>query len=269
MKSRRVQALLALLLLGVVKLPVEQAVSARMKEERLLDGTVDLGVWENLGQMGFAASLGGLRALVAGITYMRAYVAFENVEWAQVDSLFQLTSRLQPRDVSYWDEAAWHMAYNAASNYLHSDRVEPIMRGKLYHSHIERGIQILEDGLRFNPEDPRLLSRLGDIYAKRKIEPQKAGEIYERVSRLEGLRRYERFAAYEYLKTADRALWRKAYDLLKASYDREGPKYPAVVDGIKELEKRLGIPFIQWIPEKSSGRGQMQPPQPMDLPATR
>lgn len=269
MMSRRVQALLALLLLGVVKLPVEQEVSARMKEARLLEGKVDLGLWENLGQMGFAASLGGLRALVASVTYMQAYVAFENVEWAKVDSLFQLTSRLQPRDVSYWDEAAWHMAYNAASNYLHSDRVEPIMRGKLYHTHIDRGVQILEDGLRYNPDNARLLSRLGDIYAKRKIDPAKAGEIYERVFKLEGLQRYERFAAYEYLKSTDRDLWRKAYDLLKASYDREGPKFPAVVDGIKELEKRLSIPFIQWIPERGSGRGVVQPPQPMDLPATR
>jgi hypothetical protein len=269
MKSRRLQALMVLLLLGVVKLPVEQAVSARLKEARLLEGTMDLGLWENLGQMGFAASLGGLRALVASVTYMQAYVAFENVEWAKVDSLFQLTSRLQPRDVSYWDEAAWHMAYNAASNYLHSDRVEPIMRGKLYHTHIDRGIQILEDGLRYNPNEARLLSRLGDIYSKRKLDPVKAGEIYERVSKLEGLQRYERFAAYEYLKTTDRELWKKAYQLLRSSYEREGPKYPAVVDGIKELEKRLGIPFIQWIPEKGTGRGVMQPPQPMDLPATR
>jgi hypothetical protein len=269
MRSRRVQALLVFLLLGVVKIPVEQVVSARMKEARMLEGSLDLGLWENLGQMGFAASLGGLRALVAAVTYMQAYVAFENIEWAKVDSLFQLTSRLQPHDVSYWDEAAWHMAYNAASNYLHSDRVEPIMRGKLYHSHIERGIQILEAGLRYNPDDVRLLSRLGDIYSKRKLDPVRAGGIYERVATHEGLERYGRFAAYEYLKATDAAVWKRAYDLLKASYDREGPKYPAVVDGIKELEKRLGIPFIRWIPEKGSGRGVVAPAQPMDQPATR
>lgn len=269
MKSRRVQALVVFLLFGAVKLPVEQVVSARMKEARILDGSLDLGLWENLGQMGFAASLGGLRALVAGVTYMQAYVAFEDIEWAKVDSLFQLTSRLQPRDVSYWDEAAWHMAYNAASNYLHSDRVEPIMRGKLYHSHIERGIEILEAGLKFNPNDPRLLSRLGDIYSKRKIDPVKAGQTYEKVSVLDGLDRYERFAAYEYLKTMDPVLWKKAYVLLKRTYDKDGAKYPSVIDGIKELEKRLAIPFMQWIPEKGSGKGPVTPVQPMDLPATR
>jgi hypothetical protein len=269
MRSRRVQALVVLLLFGVVKLPIEQVVSAKMKEARMLQGSLDLGLWENLGQMGFAASLGGLRALVAGVTYMQAYVAFEDIEWAKVDSLFQLTSRLQPHDVSYWDEGAWHMAYNAASNYLHSDRVEPIMRGKLYHAHIERGIRILEDGLRYNPDNVRLLSRLGDIYSKRKLDPVQAGETYEKVSTFEGLERYGRFAAYEYLKTTDRELWKRSYELLMASYKRDGKKFPSVIDGIKELEKRLGIPFMQWIPEKGSGRGVVAPVQPMDLPATR
>ena len=41
------------------------------------------------------------------------------------------------------------------------------------------------------------------------------------------------------------------------------------IDGIKELEKRLAIPFMQWIPEKGSGKGPVAPVQPMDLPATR
>jgi hypothetical protein len=83
------------------------------------------------------------------------------------------------------------------------------------------------------------------------------------------LERYGRFAAYEYLKTTDRALWKRSYDLLMASYKRDGKKFPSVIDGIKELEKRLAIPFMQWIPEKGSGKGPVAPVQPMDLPATR
>ncbi len=270
MKPRRLlQALLALLLLGVVKLPVERAVSARLKEARMLNGMADLGLWENLGQMGFAASLGGLRALVAAVTYMRAYVAFEDVEWARVDSLFQITSRLQPRDVSYWDEASWHMAYNAASHYLYSDRVEPVMRGKLYHDYIDRGIAILEDGLRFNPGDARLLSRLGDIYAKRKLEPAKAGELYEQAAAsAAGMERYRRFAAYEYEKTADRALWERAHGILRDVYDREGPKYPQMVDALKRLEERLDVPLMKRIRERSSGRA-AAPVTPENLPVTR
>ena len=267
-RRRLLQALFVLLLLGAVKLPVERAVSTRLKQARLLDPIVDLGVWENLGQMSFAASLGGLRALIASVTYMRAYVAFEDVEWARVDSLFQLTSRLQPLDVAYWEEGSWHMAYNAASHYLHHSDVEPIMRGKLYHTHIARGIEILENGLRFNPGSVRLLARLGDIYARRQLDPEKAGLTYEQVALRNGPERYERLAAYEFLKTEKRELWQRAYTILKGSFDRHGAKFPAVVDGVKELERRLNIPPDQRI--RASGSGSLVlPPQPADLPATR
>ena len=268
MKKRRWQALLALLLLGVIKLPVEQAVAERLREARLRDGMADLGLWENLGQMGFAASLGGLRALVAAVTYMRAYVAFEDVEWGRVDSLFQLTSRLQPRDLSYWDEASWHMAYNAASHYLHSSRVEPIMRGKLYHEYLERGVVILEKGLRFNPNDVRLLTRLGDIYARRKLEPARAGEMYEKAGLAGGGPRQLRLAAYEYTKSTDRELWQKAYAILKAEYDRDGPKYPRVVIDLKQLEQRLNVPEDQRLREVPTPRS-FDPVLPENVPMKR
>ncbi len=268
MRKRRLQALLALLLLGVVKLPVEQAVAAKLREARLRDGMADLGVWENLGQMGFAASLGGLRALVAAVTYMRAYVAFEDVEWARVDSLFQLTSRLQPRDLSYWDEASWHMAYNAASHYLYSNRVEPIMRGKLYHEYLDRGVAILENGLRYNPDDPRLLTRLGDIYARRKLEPARAGECYEKAAHAGAGVRMARMAAYEYTKTNEPALWQKAYDILKAEYDRDGPKFPRVVTDIKQLEERLNVPPAERIRDVPTPRS-FEPVLPENVPVTR
>ncbi len=268
MKKRRLQALLALLLLGAVKLPVEQAAAGRLREAGLRDGMADLGLWENLGQMSFAASLGGLRALMAAITYMRAYTAFEEVEWARVDSLFQLTSRLQPRDVSYWDEASWHMAYNAASHYLHSSRVEPIVRGKLYHEYLDRGVAILEDGLRFNPNNGRLLARLGDIYARRKLEPARAGDCYERAAAVGGGTRLLRMAAYEYGKTSERALWEKAYAILRAEYDRDGPRFPRVVNDLKLLEERLQVPLPQRIPDQPSQRF-AEPALPENLPTTR
>jgi tetratricopeptide (TPR) repeat protein len=264
--SRRMQALLALLLLGVVKLPMEQAVSARLKEARLLDSVVDLGLWENLGQMGFAASLGGLRSLVATVTYMQAYLAFEDIEWARVDSLFQLTSRLQPRDVSYWDEASWHMAYNAASHYINSQSVEPVMRGKLYHGHIQRGVDILEEGLKFNPDNIRLLARLGDIYARRKLEPIEAAKHYLRVFELGGPPLYERLAAYQYMNASDRDSWLTAYKMLRKFYE-SGQKFPTVIDGLKDMEQKLQIPPFQRIPDAPSGRTEGLGKPPSVLPS--
>jgi hypothetical protein len=177
---------------------------------------------------------------------MQAYLAFEDIEWARVDSLFQITNRLQPRDVSYWDEASWHMAYNAASNYLHRQEVEPMMRGKLYHAYIDRGVEILEEGLKFNPDDIRLLGKLGDIYSKRKLEPQRASEIYQQVADLGGPPVYQRLAAYELIKTAEPEAWRRAYEMLSRVY-AQGQRFPSVITGIKELQTRLRIPLDQQV----------------------
>ncbi len=71
--------------------------------------------------------MGGLRSLVASITYLEAYTAFEDVDWGQVDLLMTLTTRLRDplTTPTYWEkEASWHMAYNAAA-YYEQDKVPP------------------------------------------------------------------------------------------------------------------------------------------------
>jgi len=246
--KRRLQALSVLLLLGLVKLPVEQAATATLREARLLTPMPDFGLRDQLGQMSFAAAFGGLRSLIASFTYLRAYNAWENVNWAAVDSLFQITTRLQPRYEHYWDEAAWHMAYNAASHYLHNEELNPAVRGKLFHEHIQRGIGILREGLRVLPEDARLWNALAEIYEHRTYEPARAAECYLRMSEITGNARFLRFAGYQFAQAADPALWRRGYDLLRAAYDGS-QRPPTLINTLKDLEKKLGVPAERRIPE--------------------
>ncbi|MCB1228166.1 MAG: hypothetical protein KDK99_20335 [Verrucomicrobiales bacterium] len=244
-------AVLLLLGFGLLKLPMERAVSARLNQAELLSPFASLELRENLDQTAFAAVLGGLRSLVASVTYMRAYIAFEDGFWAEVDRLYALTTRLQPRNVAYWDEAAWQMAFNAASHYLHDKGTREYTRGALYQQYIDRGIEILREGLRYNPDSPRLWGALGDIYARRKREPLPAAEAYLKAEADGGPAYYQRLAAYQLLQAPDRESWVKAYELLRATYDA-GKKFPSVIDGLHELERRLKIPPDQRIPEKAS-----------------
>ena len=248
--KRHLQALAVLLLLGAVKLPLEEAVTQRFRAAGLLSTPLSLGLRENLSQMGFAASHGGLRSLVATITYLQAYHAWENVNWGRVDSLFQLTTSLQPRYTNYWDEASWHMAYNAASYYLQEENTEPFVRGKLAEEHVKRGIAILKEGLRYLPDDARLWHSLAEIYERRSHEPRRAAEAYLQVFRLTGNNRYVRFAAYQYAETADPILWKKAYDYLRSSYEKKSQRTPSLLDTLKKLEDRLNIPVMQRIPDQ-------------------
>lgn len=244
---RTVHAALALLLLGVVKLPLEERLTRRLRDERLLSPPLSLDVRESVGQMSFAAALGGLRSLVASIVSLEAYTAFENVDWAKVDSLYQLVTRLQPRATTYWEDASWQMAYNAASSYLYDQELTGPVRGRLYEEHVKRGIEILEEGLTFLPDSARLWARLGDIYKNRTKEPAKAAEAYMKAFEHGGQPFLQRAAAYELATMPDDHSQRKAYELLRRRYDA-GDRYPTLVKEIRRLEDKFHVPQTGRIP---------------------
>ncbi|TDU81508.1 hypothetical protein EI77_00818 [Prosthecobacter fusiformis] len=246
--KRKLQALMVFLILGVLKLPVDEAATRHLREARLLSPPLEMSLRDSIGQMGFAASLGGLRSLVASLMYLQTYDAWSNVDWGRVDSYFKITTALQPRYDKYWDEAAWHMAYNAATSYLENQEINPAVRGKLYHDHIQRGVDILKEGLKVLPDSPRLWNTLAEVYERRVRDPQKAGDCYLEVMRLTGNPRFGRLAGYEYAKTYDRSLWQKAYDLLKDSYDKN-QRPPSLINTLKQMEKQLNLPAEKRIPE--------------------
>lgn len=264
--KRKLLAIAVLAVFGLAKLPVEELATQSMRSHGLLSKPIDLSLRENLGQMGFAASLGGLRSLVASITYLQAYTAFENVDWAKVDGLFQLTTRLQPGYGRYWEEASWHMAYNAASSYLFDKKIRPAIRHQLARDHVQRGIEILNEGLRFSPNEPHLWVELGSIYARRGLniiteqwetmDAKKAGECYLRGFKNGALPVYERLGAYQLLKAGDMESTRTAYDILKRNYDHS-TRTPGLIHNLKLAEARLDIPEAQRVadPEPKSARG--------------
>lgn len=266
--KRKLQALAVLLILGVVKLPLEQRVTRDLRAARLIDEPVSVSAVESMGQSGLAAILGGVRGLVASMLQLRAYTEFKRVNWAQVDSLYRIVTRLQPRNATYWDEAAWHMAYNAAGFYLYnrdkSDARNNEIRGQLFHEHVQRGAAILREGLKFSPNDPRLWERLADIYFRRSYEMAKAGDAYLEARKHGAPIITLHLAAFAYAQAPNNPeAWRKAYDILKKEYDR-GMNTPGVIEHLKNVENWLGIPPDQRIKDAMP-----QPKVPQKIPGPR
>ncbi|MBK8091320.1 MAG: hypothetical protein IPK32_04830 [Verrucomicrobiaceae bacterium] len=249
--KRKVQAICLLLLIGIVKLPLEQRATNHLRSARLLDDPVPVSALESMGQSGLTAILGGLRGLVASMLQLRAYTEFKRVNWAQVDSLYRIVTRLQPRNETYWDEAAWHMAWNAASYYLYNApgaEMTPQLRGRLREQHIRRGEEILKEGLTFSPDSWRLWDRLADLYYRRSGENAKAGDAYMQAYE-HGAPNYTLHAAgFNYVKALDAVSWRKGYDILKKEYDR-GRATPGLIEHLKTAELLLKIPRDQCIPD--------------------
>jgi hypothetical protein len=238
--------ILLLITFGAVKLPLEDALTRSLREQRLQLPPPELSWGENFWQMAFSM-LGGLRNLAASVAYIQSYTAFEKLDWGTVDNYMMLATRMQPTEISYWDEAAWNMSHNAASAYLRDRNLRFAAKHQLFRKHVARGIAILEEGLRYNPNNPRLLQSLGEIYGggmAKQPDPRLAAKYFMEAYENGSKEFYERMAAYEMVKLNDRASWEKAYEILKRYYDKGEPynRMGSIVRDIPKLEELLGIP---------------------------
>lgn len=251
--KRTFQALLVFLLLGLAKLPLEHRAEAELRSHDMLYAPLDYSTRDAVGQMGFAATLGGLRSLVASVTYLMGYTAFEDVNWERVDMLFGLTTLLQPRFDVYWDDASGHMAYDAASYYIYDETRPTLYRKQLYRQYVQRGIDYLNDGLRHLPHSDKLHTSLAHLYARRQqpANHELAGEHYLLAFQNGGLPVNERLAAYEWAQLDNAPeRWKQAYAILKRSkktLDAMRVTLPGLITAMHTLEQKLAIPPEQRV----------------------
>ena len=99
----------SVLLFGAVRLP-HRARGLRIHRAPAFSGVdFNLGLREQIGQLGFVAALSGFRSLVADVLFIQAHVAWERTEWGRVLLLFRQVTTLQPR-ASFsgtWRRGTW------------------------------------------------------------------------------------------------------------------------------------------------------------------
>jgi hypothetical protein len=159
----------AVLATGVLRVPLESALTANLRTANLLLKPLDVTTQAKLGQTSAAVALGGLRTVVAVFQNIRANTAFQQQDWPRVASAFETVTTLAPRTVYYWQTGGWHMATNAASAYRDDQTLPPPRRAELRRAFILQGTGFLERGVHNNPtswELPYQLALLSDDPAK-------------------------------------------------------------------------------------------------------
>ena len=238
--------LIVLLGFGVWKTPVERSLWAEQKAAGFHAAQWNLGMRDQVGQMGFVAALGGFRALVADVLWVRAGAAFERREWGRLKLLLDSVTQLQPRSVIFWRMAHDHMAYDAALDARH-DPLEhnDFVKRKAEREYLRIGEQFLLNGLKFNPESALLYECLGNLYSRRMGDPARASEAYAFSAQKPGAMGYVgRFAIYESAKVPGRE--KEAYAQLCELY-RKGQRFETVIRLLRKLEAKLEIPAAQSI----------------------
>ena len=242
----RILGILVLLAWGVVKFPIEARLEKRMQDKRLGGYQPSASLRQQAGQAGFIAALGGLRAAMADILWIRAHIAWQDVQYGRMKLLFDTCTAMQPRRVSFWDISAWHMAWNGAAHIQNSEP-DPVAQKAQMREFFRLGEDYLLRGIENNPESWELYDRLGMLYRDKFKDMEKAAAAYENASQRPGHLEYtRRFAVYYLADVPGRE--REAYEkLMSLFHESEHEWLPTLFRQIQKLEERLAIPDAQRI----------------------
>ena len=237
----RVLGILVLLAWGLVKMPVEARLAKKMEAARVGGFKVTAGLRQQAGQAGFIAALGGLRAAVADLLWIRAHMAWQDVQYGRMKLLFDACTSMQPRRTMFWDIAAWHMAWNGAAH-IQNHTQEPVERQREMTKFFKLGEDYLLRGIESNPDSWELYDRLGWLYRDKLKDPLKGSLAYDEASKRPGRLDYtRRFAVYLLADVPGRE--QDAYDRLLSLF-REGEHewLRTLLRKIQILEEKLSIP---------------------------
>lgn len=248
MNPRLVIAVVALLVFGAVRLPIELRLERVHRAARFHGVTLDLSLREKVGQMGFLAALSGFRSLVADALWIHASTVWERTNWAAMKVDFDAVTTLQPRCAMFWDMSAWHM-YANASIAAYEDRKQPreALRLKAQRDYWKLGEDYLLRGIANNPDNATLFINLGTLYKDRFRDHCKAAEVYARGAAVPDAPAYvHRFAVYELARCPGHE--QEAYGKLLALYHKgEDERLPTLLRLLGELQEKLNVPAAQKI----------------------
>ena len=249
--TRGLIALAVLIVVGLLKLPVERDLARLHRQEHFGGVEFNLDLREKLGQLGFIAALSGFRGVVADALFIQAHAAWENTQWGRMLWLFRQVTTLQPRVLMFWDIAAWHMAWNASVAAMNdTNQPRQALRVKAQREYFAIGKELLERGIKNNPDRPELYEALARLYKEKYKDHERAAEYYAKAAKLPEAAPWDRrFSAYELSYSEGRE--REAYDRLRSLYDEgEKERLPNLIKRLRFLEDKLSIPQEQRIPEQ-------------------
>jgi hypothetical protein len=218
-KSRGL-ALLIVAAGGCLRLPLEQRYTREIRAQHLLEEPLKISLRDELGQTFFIAVLGGFRSAVASIMELKTITPWVQSNWGIVDQYYAVCTKLQPREEHYWEHRAWHLAANARDSYLWNSMLTEANRRALAQEFVEKGIEVVREGLTYRPDSWKLWDRLAYYLSmpwNENPDHAAAAEYYAKAAELSGRALYWRLHVYQVARIPGRE--REAWDKLLALYN--------------------------------------------------
>jgi hypothetical protein len=229
--------------LGRVVEPVWSAARERQPALRLNSSMTAAGQGVTL------ALLGGFRALVADVMWVRMYALWEKHDMPGVQSLLQVVTAIDPRPVYFWvngariianDFAVWRLDMAGGYESAGASAEQRINReqGTIAVGHLDAAME-------FHPTNPDLWIERANIELNRLRDLAAAAESYRRAWEMPRAPYYAARLHAELLRrqgrTTEALAWLvKLHPSLPAG--DEGAARDVVLDRIRELERELKVP---------------------------
>lgn len=238
---------------GIARLPLESRFAAGQRDLGFRAAELDLTVEDKLSQNLAVAVVGGFRSLTASILSLQAHSAWEYTRWDDIESYYDIITKLQPRIEHYWWEASRYLAYDAASSNFYDETIPNSVRQAEFLKYVDKGKHFLEEGIKNIPSSHLLPADLAQIYRSRTFPPDhcSAAEWYRVAAAADGAPNYyRRFHAIELSLCPGKE--EEAYHALSTLYhESERHRMPTLLIRLHELENTLGIPpGDRLVPEK-------------------
>ena len=245
---RRLALIGLVIAFGAFRLPLESGLEKQHQAAQFRTAKLDLSLRERIGQTNFIAALSGFRAPIADILWIQAHTAWEKTEYGIMAHIFDNVTSLQPRNYYFWDNAAWHMAWNGSVFVFENPKQSRLgIRKKEQREFFDLGEDFLIRGIRNNPKSYHLRQTYALFLEQKRQDECGAAEQYRLGALLKDAPQYmERAAAIHLARCPGNE--KLAYDQLRNLWMRgNDERKPTVITLIKSLENQLQIPEEQRI----------------------
>ncbi len=242
--------LLGLLLAGLAVRPIESPAWAKIKAQQpalRLDSLKDA-----LGQGVTVGLLGGFRAIVADLFWIRTNSIWETNDLPGTQTSIKLVTAIDPRPIYFWLNGSRMIAYDMPNWRIDKaggyDAVPDSVKRHFDEEQSSVAIDYLNVALSFHPDNPLLTLEIANIHLNRLKDLDTASKFYLKASKQNSAPYYAARIYAELLRRMGRNA--EAYQFLRELH----PKLPTddpmaqstvVLERIRELESELKIPFNQ------------------------
>jgi hypothetical protein len=237
-----------LLIAGAALRPVEESVRkaeshpGRLVRARRINAVL-------VGQGTSMAMLGGFRALVADLLWLKAYLAWSACDLPATETMIRVVTTVDERPLCFWLNGARIMAYDMTQWRLRAvgrgGAVPAALRQRIINEQAGMALRLLEDARGQHPQSAAVYVEMANIHLNSRADPAAAAFWYRQAATLPDAPYYAARIHAELLKRLGRP-W-EAYAWLRQLHPtlppgEEAAEAPVVLGRIRDLERALEIP---------------------------